>query len=368
MGDPSHLRLKNERNLNFSWVSVLGSVGTSIAAASSIGWIRFPLPELSAVAIPSALVTLLIGMALVLAGLWVGEHVSLLPQDASSNAPVYDSLFQVLFSIGAILFIGIVGLLVFSLVKFRRRPGESGDGAAIEGNLPLEILWTAIPAVVVLFVGIYSYDIYERMGGMMPLNHHDLAAQAELAHAHAGHAGHSADSMAMTAVAAVGNSADGAIVAADPQDPGPQPRVWGGIGVPDQNGNAEEAVMVDLTAMQFAFIFHYPQANIISGELHVPVGRTVELHMEARDVIHAFWVPQFRLKQDVIPGQPTVLSFTPTRPGSYPIVCAELCGPYHGGMRSTVVVHEPDAYQAWLQQNTPPPAPTVANSGTTPTA
>ena len=73
--------------------------------------------------------------------------------------------------------------------------------------------------------------------------------------------------------------------------------------------------------------------------------------MEAKDVIHAFWVPEFRLKQDIIPGQPTQLSFTPTRPGRYPIVCAELCGPYHGGMRSTVVVEEPDAWQTWLHNN-----------------
>jgi cytochrome c oxidase subunit 2 len=90
--------------------------------------------------------------------------------------------------------------------------------------------------------------------------------------------------------------------------------------------------------------------------------------MEARDVIHAFWVPQFRLKQDVIPGQPTVLSFTATRPGSYPIVCAELCGPYHGGMRSTVVVHEPDDFDTWVTKNTPPPPATVADAGSTPTA
>jgi len=79
----------------------------------------------------------------------------------------------------------------------------------------------------------------------------------------------------------------------------------------------------------------------------------VRLRMEAKDVIHAFWVPQFRLKQDVIPGQPTLLTFTPTRPGTYPIVCAELCGPYHGGMRSNVVVHEPDGFDAWLQSNRP---------------
>ncbi len=105
--------------------------------------------------------------------------------------------------------------------------------------------------------------------------------------------------------------------------------------------------------MQFAFIFHYPQGDITSGELHVPLGQPVELRMEARDVIHAFWVPQFRLKQDVIPGQTTQLSFTPTRAGTYPIVCAELCGAYHGGMRSNVVVHERESFDAWLEQNTP---------------
>jgi cytochrome c oxidase subunit 2 len=108
---------------------------------------------------------------------------------------------------------------------------------------------------------------------------------------------------------------------------------------------------VEVTAMQFAFLFHYPEGDIISGELHVPSGRAVSLKMEAKDVIHAFWVPEFRLKQDIIPGQPTLLNFTPTRPGRYPVVCAELCGPYHGGMRSTVVVESADDYDAWFQAN-----------------
>jgi len=73
--------------------------------------------------------------------------------------------------------------------------------------------------------------------------------------------------------------------------------------------------------------------------------------MEAKDVIHAFWVPEFRIKQDVIPGQPTILSFTATKPGRYPIVCAELCGPYHGSMRSAVVVEEPTDYDTWFSNN-----------------
>ncbi|MFZ9463740.1 MAG: cytochrome C oxidase subunit II, partial [Vulcanococcus sp.] len=70
--------------------------------------------------IPPAILTLLLGMGLVLSGLWVGQNVSLLPVDASSNAPVYDELFKVLFSIGTILFVGIIGLIVYSLVRFRR--------------------------------------------------------------------------------------------------------------------------------------------------------------------------------------------------------------------------------------------------------
>ena len=306
--------------------------------------------------IPPALITLLVGMALVLAGLWVGYNVSMLPIDASSNAPVYDALFKVLFSIGTVLFLGIVGVLIFSLVRFRRRRGDSSDGAAIEGNLPLEIVWTAIPAVVVLFVGIYSYDIFERMGGMTPLNDHGAMHTAQPAGDHHHHGGTHGSKQAILA------SSSSAPASTAVQEPG---RVWAGIGT---NTGEEQTLTVDVTAMQFAFIFHYPEGNIVSGELHIPADRPVSLNMEARDVIHAFWVPQFRLKQDVIPGQPTLLSFTATRPGTYPIVCAELCGPYHGGMRSSVVVHQPADFDAWLSKNTPPVPATVASSGSTPTA
>lgn len=279
--------------------------------------------------IPPSLITFLVGMALVLAGLWLGQNVSLLPVDASLNAPVYDELFKVLFSIGSVLFIGILGLLLFSLVRFRRRPGDTSDGAPVEGNLPLEIVWTAIPAVVVLFIGIYSYDIYERMGGMTPLNEHGAMA----------HVSGSMDSASAVQAANVTSA--------------PGSKVWGGIGL-NSGGNA---LAIDLTALQFAFIFHYPGANITSGELHIPANQSVELRMKANDVIHAFWVPQFRLKQDVIPGQQTILTFTATRPGTYPIICAELCGPYHGGMRSSVVVHEADEFEAWVRKNSPAPPP-----------
>ena len=287
--------------------------------------------------IPAAILTVGLSVVLVLIGLWVGQNVNLLPIDASANAPVYDELFQVLFSIGTSLLLGIVGLLIYSLIRYRRVAGDTGDGLAIEGNLPLEIFWTAVPAIVVLFIGIYSYDIYERMGGMAPLNDHSV------------HAMQASSGASMPAGMAM-EASDGS---------GGPARIWAGI---SPTGEAAAAVNVDVTAMQFAFIFRYPDSGIISGELHVPVGQPVALNMEAKDVIHAFWVPQFRLKQDVIPGQPTLLSFTATRAGRYPIICAELCGPYHGGMRSTVVVEDLDEYSTWVTKNSPAPLPVSASS------
>ncbi len=263
---------------------------------------------------PTAIYTILISVAIVIGGIWAEDHLKILPDIASSNAPIYDELFNVLFIIGTILFVGMTALVVYSLINFRRKQGETGDGIAIEDNLPLEILWTAVPAVVVLFVGLYSYDIYERMGGMQ-LQSHD-------------------------------NSHSHHLMKSDK-------RIWGGIGSAsnEQSSNNLPVIDVELTAMQFAFLFNYPKGEIISGELHVPLGHSISMKMESKDVIHAFWVPEFRLKQDVIPGQPTILNFTPTKAGRYPIICAELCGPYHGGMRSTVVVEEPDDYQAWFEKN-----------------
>ncbi|MGB1000864.1 MAG: cytochrome c oxidase subunit II [Prochlorococcaceae cyanobacterium] len=270
--------------------------------------------------IPSAILTLIAGMALVLLGQWVANDVNWLPVSASTNAPVYDELFRVLLAIGTMLLVGMTGVVVYSLIRFRRRDGDQQDGPPVEGNLSLELFWTAIPAVVVLFLGIYSYDIYDRMGGMTDLNAHGM-----------GH--HVAE------LASVRQS-----------QPGDEERIWGGIA--PASGN-EAVLPVEVTALQFAFVFHYPEQNITSGELHVPTGQAVELRLKANDVIHAFWVPEFRIKQDVIPGQPTVLTFTANRIGDYPIVCAELCGPYHGGMRSHVVVDEPESFATWVETNTP---------------
>ena len=267
---------------------------------------------------PRAVVPSISIFLLVVLGLWVGDNVNLLPIDASTNATVYDQLFKVLLIIGTILFVGMVGLVLYSLIRFRRKEGDLSDGLAIEDNLPLEIFWTIVPTVVILFVGLYSYDIYDRMGGMQNLH--------QGSHSH--------------------------------QEVSASDRIWGGIGdgsVQNKNGIALDSIPIDVTAMQFAFLFHYPEGDFITGELHVPVGKSVSMRMESKDVIHAFWVPEFRIKQDIIPGQPTILNFTPQKEGKYPIICAELCGPYHGGMRSNVIVEATQDYETWLLKNAKTP-------------
>ena len=193
--------------------------------------------------------------------------------------------------------------------RFRKKEGQIGDGLAIEGNLSLEIIWTVIPSIVVLFVGLYSYNIYDRMGGMKGLNHNHQM---------------------------VSNSNE---------------KIWAGISQSSSDALGIPKLDIEVSAMQFAFLFNYPKGEFISGELHVPVDQKVSLKMESKDVIHAFWVPEFRIKQDIIPGQPTVLNFTPTKVGKYPIICAELCGPYHGGMRASIIVEKPSDYQNWFDKN-----------------
>ena len=241
---------------------------------------------------------------------WIGFNVNLLPVEASINAPIYDELFKILFIIGLIIFIGMTIAVIYSLFKFRKRKDQFGDGIALEGNLSLEIVWTIIPSIIVLIIGLYSYNIYDRMGGMKELNHsHEM----------------------MT------SNSD---------------KIWAGISQASNNEVASNNLAVEVSAMQFAFLFNYPKGEFISGELHVPVDHKVSMKMESKDVIHAFWVPEFRIKQDIIPGQPTILNFTPTKVGKYPIICAELCGPYHGGMRASIIVEKESDYKDWFNKNT----------------
>jgi cytochrome c oxidase subunit II len=108
---------------------------------------------------------------------------------------------------------------------------------------------------------------------------------------------------------------------------------------------------VDVTAQQFFWSYSYPGfVNKQSAVLRLPLHRSVVLRMTAKDVIHSFWVPEFRQKQDLVPGIHPTLHITPNKLGTYPVICTELCGLGHALMRSRVVVMEPDAFDRWARR------------------
>ncbi|HYZ19707.1 MAG TPA: cytochrome c oxidase subunit II [Gaiellaceae bacterium] len=118
-----------------------------------------------------------------------------------------------------------------------------------------------------------------------------------------------------------------------------------------QNANLpKDKLVVDVTARQFAWSFKYPQyGNIESGTLRLQNHRGTQLRLRALDVIHSFFVPEFRQKQDAVPGQVTRLPITPTKTGDYPLLCTELCGLGHALMRTRAIVMNPDDFEQWAR-------------------
>jgi cytochrome c oxidase subunit 2 len=114
-----------------------------------------------------------------------------------------------------------------------------------------------------------------------------------------------------------------------------------------ENGNAgPNPLKITVTAQQFAWSFTYPNGKTF-GSLTIPKGRHVKLDITSNDVIHSFWVPQLSQKQDAVPGQHNFLVITPTRTGTFPVICTELCGLGHAVMRSHVTIMSPAGYAAW---------------------
>jgi cytochrome c oxidase subunit 2 len=131
---------------------------------------------------------------------------------------------------------------------------------------------------------------------------------------------------------------------------------YGAVGLVDIRGAQSSEFEVQVRGEQWKWSFMYPAAGVVAKELHVPVGERVHLVINSKDVIHSFWVPAFGIKQDAVPGRPTQIYLTATEAGTYPGLCAELCGSGHTGMHLTVVVSEPADLEAWLSaQPTAPP-------------
>ena len=277
--------------------------------------------------IPSNIITLIAGIILTLISLWYGQNHGLLPVAASTEATEIDNLFNFMMTIATGLFLLVEGILIYSLIKFRRSPGDTTDGPPIEGNVPLEIVWTAIPTIIVFILAIYSFEVYNTMGGLDPMASHDMGPKK---------------------IAMAESASHQELVAFNPE----RKQVALGLGASPGSNQAENPLVINVNGIQYAWIFTYPDTGIVSGEIHIPVNRPVQLNISAGDVLHAFWLPEFRLKQDAIPGRDVQLTFTPNRVGQYPVICAELCGAYHGGMKTQLYVQTQEEYEQWVQQNT----------------
>ncbi len=201
-----------------------------------------------------------------------------LPEAKSTVAGQVDTLFYWILGISVFFFLLIVGLVVFFLVKYRRRGEEIAVQPSAHHSTALELAWSGIPLVIVLAIFVGGFK------GFLNLR---------------------------TA--------------------------------PD------DAYEVQVTAQRWNWSFTYPNGHV-DPELHVPAGVPIRLVMSSLDVIHSFYVPDYRVKQDLVPGRYTTAWFEAKEPGESRIYCAEYCGTSHSEMLSRVVVHAPAEFERWLQE------------------
>jgi cytochrome c oxidase subunit 2 len=219
-----------------------------------------------------------------------------LPESVSTYGGEIDSLLQFIYRHVAVWFVLTHVLILYFLVRFRRRPGRAA--AYAPGSTLRQAAWVLVPTAIV-----FCLDIWIDLRGA---------------------------------------------------------RVWNLIkGSPPPAG-----VEVEVTGRQFNWEMRYPGPDGVydtaddlqmDNTLHVPVGRVVRVTLKSRDVVHSFFVPHLRIKQDALPGRSIHVWFEVTRPGEYEIVCAELCGFGHSGMSGRLVAHAPAAYDAWVAEQWPAP-------------
>jgi cytochrome c oxidase subunit II len=213
-----------------------------------------------------------------------------LPENVSTYGGGIDNLFVLIYWITAIAFLGVMIALIVFIIKYRYQEGRKA--AYIEGSTTLEIVWTAATAAIVFGLAMLSL---------------------------------------------------------------PQ---WNKVKSPSQFPTNPDAV-VQVTAKQFNWDMTYPGPDgefgtdddvTMENMLHVPVNKVIAVRMTSNDVIHSFYLPNFRVKQDVLPGRFINLWFEATKAGSYEIPCAELCGFGHSGMLGFLEVHSQADYDAWVTE------------------
>jgi cytochrome c oxidase subunit 2 len=232
----------------------------------------------------SVILTLVAAVVAIAIGVVLSYVIHWFPVQASTQAHNTDRLYHVLVDASIPIFVLVVSVILFCAWQFRMKPGEElKDGPPIHGNTRLEVVWTTIPAVILLALVSYSFVVLH-----------------------------------------------------------------------DNERKPAREINVGVTGQQFAWSFQYPPSvtggqPVESDQLYLPEGESTKFDMHSKDVIHAFWIPAFRLQEDVVPGITTNWRVTPDRLGTYPIVCNLLCGLGHSLMRAQVHVIPQAQFQQWLK-------------------
>jgi cytochrome c oxidase subunit 2 len=248
-----------------------------------------------------------IGVVASLIGIAIALNIHWFPKSADTAAHPIDTLYDVLLICSVPVFVLVMTVAIYSVVKFRARPGDMSDGAPIHGNTRLEIIWVTIPFLMVTALAIYGWVVLNNVEAKKPGERTiNVVGQQFIWHFQ---------------YAKNGNG-----------DPGP----CGGTG-PNE---------------------------ITSDTLVLKDEEPVYFRICSKDVIHSFWVPEFRLKEDAVPGLVTHIRLRPNRLGSYTVVCTELCGLGHSTMRAPVRVVTGAQFATWLRQQSKP----AQQAGTPPAA
>ncbi|NJN88149.1 MAG: cytochrome c oxidase subunit II [Leptolyngbyaceae cyanobacterium SL_7_1] len=255
--------------------------------------------------------------------LWVAQQsYSWMPPEAAAEAKLFDDLFSIFVGLGTFVLLGVTIPILYSLLFHRAGKYDSSDGPPIEGNTTLEVIWTIVPILLVLGLSTASYRTYQKMAirGPMELVHLHMPQMVEPAYA-------------------------------EPFDDSPQREIRTAL----ETAPIEE---IDVTAKQWAWVFHYPDGDVTSTELHLPVDRRIRLSLRSEDVLHGFYVPAFRLKQDIVPNHTIDFEFTPIRTGTYRLRDSMFSGTYFAANQADVVVQPVEDYRQWLADAaTQPPTP-----------
>ena len=230
-----------------------------------------------------------VGVIASLLGIAAGLLIDWFPIAASQEAKSIDTLWDVLIIFSVPVFVGVTTVVLFSAFKFRMRPGEEGlDGPPIHGNTQVEIVWTAIPAILIVGLVVYAYVVLR-----------DIEKAPALA-----------------------------------------------------AGQKERVVRVFGEQFAWTFEYNEGGKRFRTAQLYIPAGQSVKFDVQSKDVIHDFWVPDLRMKIDAVPGITTSYRVTPktSAVGPHQIVCAELCGLGHAFMRQTAHVMTKPQFAAWVQR------------------